>query len=572
MAGELVRADKILFGGNIFTLEESYPSVEAVAVTGSKISALGKLSDVMQYVGESTEVIFLNNKSLFPGFIEAHQHAILRAVLSSKCIDIGAYHFKSADDIIHRISSEVNKAITITENSLVPVCCIFYGWDAELFPNLPKLSADYINSNFSALIPIIISTQSFHCSWVNHRVFELIDPEICKVKGDKYSGKTGDHFTGQIIDGNIKLIFNVLSLSEDEQRDALWSTWLDYSFRGFTTVTELAYIPNENTDRLIKQIAMREDCPIRIALYQGIMGEERDEEIHKLDSPNPDKLWIAGVKLWADGSPHTGTVATREPLLHTSLAEPLSFPPPPNYGVLKYETSLLRDKIEHYHRLGVQIAVHTQGERAIEQVLRIYETLTSGNSIDSRHRLEHLGLATEQQLTRCGKIGVALSLFVYHLYYYGRTLSEYILGRERTNRWAPLASAIKYNRYISIHQDSPAISGPPLPLINMQTAVTRCEKGKEHVFGQDQCISVHEAIKAYTIGPAWQLFMEEKIGSLRVGKFADFVILSENPYLKSPRDLEHIKIVETYCGGRCNKNSNVTVLNIHKFSILGHLK
>ena len=73
MTEEVVRADKIFFGGDIFTLEENCLSVEAMAVSGNKISALGSLSHVMELVGESTEIIFLNKMSLFPGFIEAHR-------------------------------------------------------------------------------------------------------------------------------------------------------------------------------------------------------------------------------------------------------------------------------------------------------------------------------------------------------------------------------------------------------------------------------------------------------------------------------------------------------------------
>ena len=219
-----------------------------------------------------------------------------------------------------------------------------------------------------------------------------------------------------------------------------------------------------------------------------------------LDSPDVVKLWVAGVKLWADGSPHTGTISVREPLLCTALAESLSFPPSPNYGRLNYETRTLQTTIEHYSAIGAQIAIHTQGERAIEQVLDIYEIIQRENGNDRRHRLEHLGLITDRQLR------ASLSFFVYHLYYDGTTFSECILGQERTSRWAPLASALKYNHYISIHQDNPATSGPPLAMMNIKTAVTRRQKGRDGItHGSGERIPVQEAIRAYTVGPAWQL-------------------------------------------------------------------
>ena len=566
-----VGADKIFFGGNIFTLDESCPRVEAVAVSGNKISALGPLSYVMQFVEESTEIIYLNKQSLFPGFIEAHQHAILRAFLSTRCVDIGAFYFQTADEVINTINSKVNKALS-TDAVHANSWCIFYGWDPELFPNLPKLNAEFINTEFSALVPIIISTQSFHSSWANHKVFELIDTaDLCVCRGDSYAERQRGNFTGHIIEGNLALIYKALSLTEDEMRKALLETWRNYSSLGFTTITEMAYLPQDSTDKIIKQITAGPDCPIRLALYQSVAPGVKCGEIHQLISPDVDRLWVAGVKLWADGSPHTGTIAVREPILCSTLAEYLSFPPPPNYGRLNYDTQSLQVAIEHYSALVAQIAVHTQGERAVEQVLGIYERIHAEKGNYSRQRLEHLGLVTERQLVRCGLVGASLSLFVYHLHYYATTFSESILGQARTDRWAPLASALKHNRYISIHQDNPATSGPPQALLNIQTAVMRCEKGREDItYGSEERISVQEAIKAYTVGPAWQLFMEDKIGSLKVGKFADFVILSDSPYEKKPQDFDGIKVIETYCGGQCNHISTLRQVNFNKFNILEH--
>lgn len=213
--------------------------------------------------------------------------------------------------------------------------------------------------------------------------------------------------------------------------------------------------------------------------------------------------------------------------------------------------------------------MHAHGERAVEQVLSVFRRIVPEKGIPSRHRLEHLGLATEEQLKVCGELGLAPSFFVYHLYLYGSVFSEFILGKERTNRWASLASALKHNCKISIHQDNPAISGPPLPFLNIRTAVTRTQKGKDSVvYGTDQRISIHEAIKAYTTGPAWQIFREDKIGSLKVGKYADFVIVSENPYQKAPEELHDIKIVETYCGGRSNNHSSLRNLDLPIIKIL----
>ena len=568
---ENLKAERIFFGGNIITLEDEQPEAEALAVRNGLVLALGTLTEVMKFAGDETEVVYLNKYTLLPGLIEPHQHALRRSNQSCIATDIGSYYYKTAEEVISKIREVVNSLISHPDR-VATTWCVFTGWDPELVPNLPRLSSDFIESEFSADVPILIIAQNIHSSFVNRKIFE-----ITKI-ADGYRSRPDDFLTdsnGQLT-GEIKKATNTFLLlsmapppSEAELSDALVRTYRDYSSRGYTTVTELAYEPNEMTDKLIRGLSLRTDCPVRLALYQKEDNERDVSQLHPLNSPNPDMLWLAGVKLWADGSPHAGTMALREPFLKSSLTDFLSFPKAPNYGNLTFSTETLYNKVAFYHKLGTQVAIHAHGERAIEQVLGVYQRVNPKKDDRVRHRIEHLGLATKQQLEMCGKLGVAPSFFVDQLRVYGSTLSEYILGAERTDRWTPLATAIKLGCTISIHQDNPAFPGPPLPFYNIKTAVTRSEGGGgKQVHGESERIPIHEAIKACTIGAAWQLFREDKIGSLKVGKFADFVILSRNPYTIPVDELGDIQVVETYIGGVCNNFSHKKDLKIHSLNIL----
>ena len=547
-------AQTILFGGSILTIEESQPKVEAIAIRDCVIAALGSLKDVMEFAGEHTEFVYLNEHTLLPGFIEPHQHALIRVKESSRTTNIGPSYCKTAEEVIERIRGEVNSVLPLAGNVPTP-WCVFTGWDPELVPHLPKLDADFIEKEFSADIPILIISQNLHSCFLNRKVFDITDiADNYESKPDDFLMNSNGNLTGEI--KKCTNTFHLLSKAPAPTRDCISKTitqiYRDYSSRGYTTVTELAYEPDDLIDELIREAASRRDCPIRLALYQKEEEGKIIQQLRQLQSPDTDKLWLAGVKLWADGSPHSGTMAVREPFLKSTITELLSFPKAPNYGTLIFPTDSLYDRVSHYHKLGTQIAIHAQGERAVEQVLGVYQRVIPVRDDRVRHRIEHLGLATEQQLAMCASLGLAPSFFVDQLRLYASTFSEYLLGAERTDRWAPLASAVRLGCTISIHQDNPAFPGPPLPFSNIRTAVTRTERGRETVHGAQQCISVHEAIKAYTIGPAWQLFREDKLGSLKVGKFADFVILSENPYSVSPEELAEIRVVETYIGGLCN--------------------
>ena len=405
----------------------------------------------------------------------------------------------------------------------------------------------------------MILAQTAHSALVNHKTFEVcnITEATPNPPGGTYVKDSNGKLTGQLLEESaISSVVSKYPKSAGmfiEGAKAVHDQWRDYAMTGFTTVTEMDYRPELIQDLFISATAGMIDCPIRLALYMNV---ESKMEPHIIES---SKLWLAGVKYWADGSPHAGTAAINEPYLHNDLTKRLSFPPSPtNNGHLDWSDEDLFQSMKHYHDQGKQIAIHAQGGRAIQQGLNVYKQLTKAED-DRRHRIEHAGLITEDQLQMCREIGVTTSMFVYHLYFYGNTLAQYILGPDQTDRWAPTATAIKYlgADKISIHQDHPFFPGPPMPFANMKVAITRSQGvgNPDHtVYGKQYGISVDEALKAYTIGPAYQLFRENEIGSLEVGKYADLVILSTNPYKVDAMkfDTGVIQVVETYIGGRCN--------------------
>jgi predicted amidohydrolase YtcJ len=179
---------------------------------------------------------------------------------------------------------------------------------------------------------------------------------------------------------------------------ALDDQWNEYANCGFTTVTEMGYMPDGEVDDLIQDKAAQPDCPLRLALYTMVFGPGDDVlakattccNVHftqpkkksRSKFSENEKLWIAGVKIVADGSPHCGTAAVREAYLDTDLTKLLGFPPPPSNGTLNFDDASLLETVKYWHGKGYQIAAHVHGERAIEQVLSAYEQvrLSSGVS------------------------------------------------------------------------------------------------------------------------------------------------------------------------------------------------
>ena len=216
------------------------------------------------------------------------------------------------------------------------------------------------------------------------------------------------------------------------------------------------------------------------------------------------------------------------------------------YAMIPKET--LHQLVKKYHDRGMQISIHAQGDRAIREVIDVFEEVIRASPRDDhRHRLEHCALFPADQLERAARLGLTPSWHINHIYYYGEALRDEIIGADRAARMMPVADANRHGLRGSLHNDSPMYPAEPFKL--MRTAVTRKTRNNQ-VIGADQAISAWGALKALTINAAWQLFLEDQLGSLERGKVADLVVLSENPLKTDPDHLDRIRVVETYSDGR----------------------
>ncbi len=161
---------------------------------------------------------------------------------------------------------------------------------------------------------------------------------------------------------------------------------------------------------------------------------------------------------------------------------------------------------------------------------------------DPRHTIIHSQMAREDQLDRMKKLGVIPSFYVLHTYYWGDRHTNIFMGPERAMRMSPCKSALDRAITFSIHSDSPVVTMETLRII--WSAVNSVKKKKKTI-GEDQKISVEEALKASTLNSAYQYKLEKTMGSIEVGKFADFVILSHNLYDCDPLFIKEIEVLKT---------------------------
>ncbi len=196
---------------------------------------------------------------------------------------------------------------------------------------------------------------------------------------------------------------------------------------------------------------------------------------------------------------------------------------------------------------GWQVAVHGNGDAAIEAIIDGYTKLGGREPTGRRHRIEHCQTVREDQLDRMAAHDILASFFIKHVYYWGDRHRDVFLGPERARRISPLASARSRGIRFGLHSDTPVTPVPPLE--GIWCAVARRTSGGD-VLGPEQAIGVEAALRGYTVDAAYLAGEEDVKGSLEVGKLADLAVLSEDPTAVDPDRIRSLTVDGTVVGGR----------------------
>jgi predicted amidohydrolase YtcJ len=248
-----------------------------------------------------------------------------------------------------------------------------------------------------------------------------------------------------------------------------------------------------------------------------------------------DLLWLGPMKLYMDGSLIGGTAVFEEP-----YGKHGEFP-----GLFYWEPAEMRAMIAEAHRQGWQVGVHTQGDRAIGAVLDAIEAAMEAHPRpDPRHRIEHCGFPRPDQIERMARLGVIAVCQPNYLHDQG---DEFLvrLG-ERAHRLIPMREELDAGVAVALSSDADVTSFNPLETIG--NAVARTTMGGRPI-GADQALSVEEAIRAHTIGAAFALFADDRIGSIEPGKYADLTVIDGDPFAVDPREIRSLPIWMTVIGG-----------------------
>jgi len=539
-------ADTIFYGGPIVTVNAKNEEVQALAVQNGKIVAVGTKDAVTQeWQSSGTKLVDLQGQTLMPGFVEPHVHIMVTSVFEGLGLNLSNFSlpYDTKETLISKMKAHLKN---------IPQGGWLFGFGVDpsrTTPFMAELTADDLDQ-VSKEVPIFIVNQSGHIGYVNHKAIELagITDKTPNPKGGGiYVKDAKGKLTGKLVEPPSYLPFmaKMPNPTEAELFGAIQGTMKKMASTGVTTASDMSVGGNFGVDKevaIYKAIFAKNASPIRV---RGYLFSETLPAGYNAIKPNEgdDKLRFVGIKYITDGSTQGLTAA---------LNQPYTYPKDTKWtGALNYKDADIYASMKSFFDQGWQISSHSNGDKAIDQALNSYAKLLTGNSKpqERRLRIEHFTVNSESQVKKAVKLGVIPSFTIGHVNYWGAAFNNHIIGSERAARIDPAGDFKRLGGKFTLHSDSPVSNVGPLNYVSEE--VTRLwQLPPQKVLGPTQAVSVDDAIRAITIDAAYQIFADNIVGSLEVGKQADLVVLEKNPRKTPPAEIRNIKVNGTWIDGK----------------------
>lgn len=509
---------------------------EAMLVENGRIVAIGSRDEVPAPAGATR--VDLGEGWAIPGLIEPHGHpSESAALMGDGVIDIRPVTLERADQVWEAIK----QALAASPR---PVRVIANGWDPLLQKGLtPPTIADL--DALAGEIPLVIVHNSLHSAYFNSAAAREagVDRDTPDPVGASFERNASGELTGLALEAAavMRVVGPALAAAEAEMPKRLAAHLLELRrTRGITTISDLTW--TRDLDRLATAMAAAGQLPVRLRGYEmSSPGAKASVPLENGDA------WYrqVGIKIWSDGSPWVGNIATSFPYLDTAATRALGFEKG-HIGHANYTTEQLIEIGSQYAGEGWQFACHSHGDVAIDSTLDAYEALIEKFDLkDHRFRIEHCGLMTPAQFERAAKIGATVSLFVDHITYWGDVIVDDLFG-ERGLAYADAGAAFAAGHRATFHNDGTVT--PCEPLRNMAAAETRTSRTGRHLDGGSG-VSRLDSLRAHTSNAAWQLRSEHEIGALAPGLCADFAVIDVDPRIAPPEQLAEARVLATAVNG-----------------------
>lgn len=527
-----MKADLILKNAVAWTVDERQPLAQSLAIHQSEIIAVGSNEEVAVLSGPSTRVIDLHGKLVLPGFNDCHTHFVTAALRSATNLDL--YGVTSIEEVQARLrcfAAEHPDHDWLHGMRWFPTRINNGAWPT-------RADLDVVESTR----PVVIFDIDGHSCWTN----------TAAIQGKGYTGSTADPEGGQILreaSGYPTGIFfenaqeafeRYPPVSVQEFPTLFQKEVARLNHLGITSLSNNGIKP-EHLDA-IEQMASQGRLHLRISEWPFLL-DGLDKAVQLRDRfSNNEQIRVSTVKVMFDGVMSNYSAWMLEPYADN----------PSETGYPLIDPEKLSPLVIAADREGFQIAAHAIGTRAVRTMLDLYERAERANGRrDRRHRLEHIEASHPDDRPRFAKLGVIASMTPVHC---TADLEGYTISRLGENGHYGFAwrSFLENGVHLAFGTDWPAVDlKDPSPLEQIFSAVTRCTPQN---YGRlewhlEQCLTVQQAIRSYTLESAYAEHMDHRKGSLSPSKLADLIVLSNNILETPPEEILETEVMMTIFDG-----------------------
>jgi len=546
--------DLALINGNIITVDRRDRIAEAVGVGSGKILKVGRNAEIRSLIDSKTKVIDLLGKTVTPGMIDVHNHFAMSGINEVFVFNLRYPKVKSIRELLKIVREEAEK-------TAAGRWVQGRGWDEALFEE-----RRYVNrwdlDPVSPKNPVVLTHTSGHYIAVNSLALRLAgiskgtpEPRGGTIEKDPKTGEPTGILKEEPAMNIVRKVVPPWSVEETERGIARAQELV--LTEGITAVKD----PGVDNVSLEAYRNLRRRGELRLRaylLYKVDTASQTEDAVNSLKVGGDDTLVLGGLKMFLDGSGMGRTAWMYRDWNKNFRERDVG-----NKGYPVVDPDEFKRMVKIAHKAGFQIGAHAIGDRAIDFTLEAYEeALKESPRRSSRHTIIHSNAPTPRELERMKRLGDNLAIETQSpfLYFIGDSYAGNF-GPSRSRQMIPLRSYIE--RGITVGNSADWFVCPFPPKFGIWAAIERRtwkETYGPHPFGRRESVTVRDALRTYTALAARCLFMEDKVGTIETGKYADLAVWSDDLYSVPTRRIRDLSIEMTIVGGKIEHvNPSATV-------------
>lgn len=520
----------------VLTMDDSFSEVSCIAISGERIIATGSREDMASFEGPDVDVIDCHGRTILPGFVEPHFHFLPCSTMES-IENIGPFRFETVQGALDRLkelAAEAGPDDWIMGRQFDP--------SLQHGPDL--LTRDLLDT-VSSTAPVFVYNASLHFAYCNSRALEIAgitkdtpddphspygrdekgEPNGVLIGGGAYSAVIRHNQRAKALD----MVANSLKVIERANSQGITlfcdqATGMTRGVREIDIYNTLAE-SGEMTARL------------RYSLSYGIA--DKWDAFGVACGDGNALVRCTSWKIVSDGSNQGFSGLQREPYLFRQ-----------DKGLPYVEADVLKQMVIDRASKGWALAIHANGDQAIDNVLDAYEAaFDQGLLTNTPCRIEHCSILHDEHIERIANMGLSPSFLIGHVYYWGQAMRDKVFGHQKAQLLDRTKACEEKGIRWTLHSDEPVTEMGPLRCV--ENAVTRkMWKEPTTILAPEECVSVEAALRSVTRDAAWQCHSDHEVGTLEAGKFADLVVLEADPREVAPDSIGDIQVLETWMNGR----------------------